>query len=100
MTLRNVIQFILMILGVGGFVLGVGTLEYLAEADFGLFALLSAIIGFVLLIIWILLVVRDNARDTKYPIVRYSPPTEPLKPVPTRRSRTAQPIYDQEADKS
>jgi hypothetical protein len=99
MTLRNVIQFVLMTLGVAGFVLGVGTLEYLAEADFGLFALISAIIGFILLIIWILLVVRDNVRDTKYPVVRYNPPTEPPKPVPTRRSRTAQTIYDQEADK-
>jgi uncharacterized membrane protein YcgQ (UPF0703/DUF1980 family) len=73
MTLRNVVQLILMSFGVIGFILGVGALDTLANNNFGLFTLITSIISVILILVWVLLVVRDNVRDTRYPIARYRP---------------------------
>jgi high-affinity Fe2+/Pb2+ permease len=81
-------------MGVIGFVIGVGTLEYLSNNNFGLFALISGLIGSILLIAWLVFVVRDNIRDTRYPILRYQP-----QQTNAAIKRKTQSIYDQDDKK-
>lgn len=93
MTVKQIVQALLYLIGVFAFVLAVGTgLDSISEAALLAFIIISLVVGVALIIVYIVLSIRDNARDTRYPIVRYREAPSIPKPQP-------QPVYDQEEDK-
>lgn len=96
---KQVLEFILYTLGVLGFLTGVSALETLANRDAALFFIVGVVIGILLLGAWVLLVIRDNAREKR----RNERPQffargENGQLVPLNSLPNPQELYDQEED--
>lgn len=83
MTWKNVFLNLLIGLGLVGFIIGVAALEVIPFW-------VAIIIAAVLWIIFIVLELRDQEREKRYPVLRYQPSQ--------KTPKTTQTIYDQEAD--
>ena len=110
MKVKQLVLNMLIAIGILGFILGVSILDRLSEDNFGAFVIIGAILALMLWVVYIVLVLRDNARekralnnaalwmnlgDGQYTAMDGSGRTRPL----NDRPRNAV-IYDQEEDKA
>jgi len=89
MTLRQLLQQVLIGLGVFSGILLISALEV---APLWVLLIVATLVWFG----YIALIVRDNIRERKYPVIRYRPPESITRP---KSSKPSPAIYDQEEDK-
>ena len=82
MSIRDLFLNLLIGIGFVGFVVAVSALETIPFW-------VAVIVAALLWLVYIVLVIRDHARDIKYPILRYRPAPVATRPEP-------QPIFDQD----
>jgi len=98
---KQVIEFVLYSLGILGFLTGVSALETLADHDPTLFFIIGVVVSILLIAAWVLLVIRDNARERRRdeePQFYVQGPGGRL--VPLNSLPNPQDLYDQEEDKN
>lgn len=101
MKQKQVLEFIFYIVGVFGFLLGVGALNTLAEVDTTTFFVVGVIVGTLLILVWLLLVLRDNARErrrSETPQFFVKTPTGLMPLDQATENRRQAELYDQEED--